>query len=159
MLSYILTEPPFFIPHKIALSKERQFRFSKLFSRVCAVNKNVSQTFPYVHCYISLYACNTVDTQNRQIHEDSSRCYSVIFCLDGNVYPAQMWRHANHPATRVDHPEVLRLFSGNFLIMRFRRATSKVRHLTFGRYIVNECRDIICDVTALHVHWSRDLLL
>ena len=56
-------------------------------------------------------------------------------------------------------PEVLQPFSGNFMITRFRHAASEARHLIFGRYIIDECRDIICDVTAPHVHWSHDLLL
>ena len=56
-------------------------------------------------------------------------------------------------------PEVLQLFSDNFLIMRFGRATSEVRHLTFGCYIINEHHDIICDVMAPHMHQSHDLLL
>ena len=66
------------------------------------------------------------------------------------------------PATRQSVwslPEVLQLFSGNFMITRFRRTTSEVCHLVFGRYVIDEHRDIICDVTALHVHQSHDLLL
>ena len=45
-------------------------------------------------------------------------------------------------------PEALQPSSGNFM-----------RPLIFGRYIVNECHDVMCDVTAPHVHRSRNLLL
>ena len=56
-------------------------------------------------------------------------------------------------------PEVLWPFSGNFLIMCLKHATSEVHHLVFGCYISNEHRDVICYVMALHMHQSHDLLL
>ena len=62
-----------------------------------------------------------------------------------------MWRHADHPAIRVVPSEVLRPFSGNFLITHFGCAASKASLLVFRHYIVNECHDITYDVMALHV--------
>ena len=56
-------------------------------------------------------------------------------------------------------PDVLWLFSGNFMIMRFRRRTLEACHLIFRCYVIDEHCDIICDVMALHVHQSHDLLL
>ena len=61
--------------------------------------------------------------------------------------------------TRCTIPEVLWPFLGNFLITHFGCTASKAHHLTFGHYIVNEHCDIICDIMALHVHRSHDLLL
>ena len=59
------------------------------------------------------------------------------------------------------HGSLLQLFLGNFWWVHFGCATSKVRHPIFGcyRYIIKGCCDIICDITALHVHRSCDLLL
>ena len=54
----------------------------------------------------------------------------------------RVWHHTDHPVTRVDHPQVSQLFAGNFLITHFGHAASEACHLTFGCYIVNECRDI-----------------
>ena len=56
-------------------------------------------------------------------------------------------------------PEVLQLFSGNFVITCSGRTASKAHHLIFRCYIIDECHNIICDVTAPHMHWSCDLLL
>ena len=56
-------------------------------------------------------------------------------------------------------PKVLQLFSGNFVITRFGHTISKACHFIFGHYIINECCDIICDVTVPHVPWSCDHLL
>ena len=73
-----------------------------------------------------------------------------------------MWCCMDHLAIWVYHSHgspVLRPFSGNFLKMRLGHTTSEARHLVFGRYIVNERRDIIRDATVPHVHQSHDLLL
>ena len=56
-------------------------------------------------------------------------------------------------------PEVLRPFSGNFQIMCLRCTASKAHHLVFGCYIINERRDVICEVTVLDMHRSCDLLV
>ena len=55
--------------------------------------------------------------------------------------------------------EVLQLFSGNFQITRPGRTASEACLLVFRHYIINECRDVIYDIMAPHVHRSRDLLL
>ena len=56
-------------------------------------------------------------------------------------------------------PVALRLFSGNFVLTCFGRTASEVHLLVFRRYIIWGYRDIMCDVTALHMHRSCDLLL
>ena len=61
--------------------------------------------------------------------------------------------------SRCTIPKVPRPFSGNFLKMRLRRATSEACHLVFGCYVINECHDVTCDVIVLHVYRSCDLLL
>ena len=56
-------------------------------------------------------------------------------------------------------PEVLRPFSGHFVLMHFGRTASEAHHLIFGHYVIRGCCDVICDIMAPHVHWSCDLLL
>ena len=48
-------------------------------------------------------------------------------------------------------------FFGNFLWVHLGHTASEAHHLIFGPYVINECCDIICDITALHVHQSHDL--
>ena len=54
---------------------------------------------------------------------------------------------------------VLQPFLGNILRMCLRCAASEVQHLVFGCYVINECCDIICDITVPHMHQSHDPLL
>ena len=48
---------------------------------------------------------------------------------------------------------------GNFGWVRFGCSASDVHHLICQCYVIKWHCDVICDVTAPHVHWSRDLLL
>ena len=56
-------------------------------------------------------------------------------------------------------PEALWPFLGNFVLTCFGCTVSEAHHLVFRCYIIWGHRDVMCDVTALHVHWSHDLLL
>ena len=58
----------------------------------------------------------------------------------------------NYKLSRWSLPKVLQPFGDNFMIMCFRCAASEMRHLIFRCYIIDECRDIICDVRVLHMH-------
>ena len=53
----------------------------------------------------------------------------------------------------------LQPFEGIFQEMHFGRTASEVRHLICQCNIIQRCYDIICDVTALQMHWSHDHLL
>ena len=67
--------------------------------------------------------------------------------------PGLLWVYCGHGSP------ILWPFLGNFLWAHLGCAVSEARHLIFGHYIIKECCDIICDVTAPHVHRSCDLLL
>ena len=62
----------------------------------------------------------------------------------------RVWHHVDHPAIRVVPAQGSQPFSGNFMITRFRCAVSEAHHLVYGCYIVDEHRDVICDITAPH---------
>ena len=62
-----------------------------------------------------------------------------------------MWCHADHPAIQVVPAQGLQPFLGNFMLMHFRCTTSEARHLIFGCYVVDECRDVMCDTCTGHV--------
>ena len=71
----------------------------------------------------------------------------------------RVWHHTDHAAIQVVPARVSAAVSGNFVIMHFRFAASKARHFIFRCYIIDECHDIICDITAPHVPQSCDILL
>ena len=48
---------------------------------------------------------------------------------------------------------------GNFREVPFGHGGSEVHHLICQCYIIKQHCDIMCDITALHMHWSHDHLL
>ena len=70
-----------------------------------------------------------------------------------------MWHQADHPAIRVVPALGFAAFLGNFSLTRFGHTVSEAHHLFLDVMSLGGCCDIVCDVTAPHVHGSCDLLL
>ena len=53
----------------------------------------------------------------------------------------------------------LQLFCVFFQVIHFGRAVSEACHKVCHCNVVQQCYDVMCDVTMPHVHWSCDQLL
>ena len=67
----------------------------------------------------------------------------------------RVWHLADHPAIWVVPALGLVAFLGNFVLTHRVQSTSSYFWMLHRLW----CHDIMCDITALHVHWSHDLLL
>ena len=70
-----------------------------------------------------------------------------------------MWHQVDHLVIQEVPALGFAAVLGNSVVMRLGRTASEAHHLLFRRYVVWGCRDVMCDIIALHMHQSCDLLL